>query len=293
MSAAPPLNPFFDRLHRLVLVVVAGLAMIAAGHGAFMLAFELGGPHEPLLATTGALILCFGTIAACTAVLRRAPRWGGPMSLLAIVLAVAGTALLICLAWAESAITVTTEEFIAKAGTTLVGLAIAIAHTGVFRLVPARSRLVAATKWTTTAGMWTLLAAVMVVAWWGEALFRIDFATAIAIIIGMLTVGVLVIAGTIVAPLAALSQANKAGRASESIARDAKLRLECPRCGRRQLLRTGHVRCQGCGVGLFIELEEPRCECGYLLYRLQGDTCPECGRALTLQPALTTAAGEL
>ena len=42
-----------------------------------------------------------------------------------------------------------------------------------------------------------------------------------------------------------------------------------------------------------IEFEEPRCDCGYLLYRLVGDTCPECGRAVPLssrwvEPTLVT-----
>jgi hypothetical protein len=40
----------------------------------------------------------------------------------------------------------------------------------------------------------------------------------------------------------------------------------------------GNVRCSKCGGGLFVDVEEPRCECGYLLYRLQSPTCPECGQ---------------
>jgi rRNA maturation protein Nop10 len=32
-----------------------------------------------------------------------------------------------------------------------------------------------------------------------------------------------------------------------------------------------------------VEVEEPRCACGYLLYQLAGDTCPECGRAVAAE----------
>ncbi len=27
-------------------------------------------------------------------------------------------------------------------------------------------------------------------------------------------------------------------------------------------------------------VQEPRCPCGYLLYRLEGTSCPECGRTI-------------
>ena len=56
--------------------------------------------------------------------------------------------------------------------------------------------------------------------------------------------------------------------------------LMCPVCRDEQRLGTGPVRCTSCGTLLTVELEEPRCECGYLLYQLQTEACPECGRAI-------------
>jgi len=57
--------------------------------------------------------------------------------------------------------------------------------------------------------------------------------------------------------------------------------LSCPRCAaevRVQSNRDG--RCAGCRLRVRVEIEEPRCDCGYLLFELESDTCPECGRAI-------------
>lgn len=53
--------------------------------------------------------------------------------------------------------------------------------------------------------------------------------------------------------------------------------LTCPRCGRGQTVSTGASRC-ACGLRIRIEIEEEHCAtCGYSLYRLTSDACPECG----------------
>lgn len=55
--------------------------------------------------------------------------------------------------------------------------------------------------------------------------------------------------------------------------------LRCPRCELEQTLRVGRRECVKCGLRIEIRLEEPRCSgCGYLLYKLTGARCPECGR---------------
>ena len=35
-------------------------------------------------------------------------------------------------------------------------------------------------------------------------------------------------------------------------------------------MTSGLSRCRECGLALTIDIEEPRCECGYLLFRLEG-----------------------
>jgi len=64
---------------------------------------------------------------------------------------------------------------------------------------------------------------------------------------------------------------------SETIESKATLNLTCPECQTQQSLPAGLVRCSKCKFTMIIELEEPRCECGYQLYNLQSNYCPECG----------------
>jgi hypothetical protein len=52
----------------------------------------------------------------------------------------------------------------------------------------------------------------------------------------------------------------------------------CPRCRKKQSLELGGAECTSCGLRIEVRAEEPRCaQCGYLLYKLTSDTCPECG----------------
>jgi hypothetical protein len=94
--------------------------------------------------------------------------------------------------------------------------------------------------------------------------------------------GALTIAGFGIAPMR-LAARRRVAAAKESIPARIALLLTCPRCSFTQALTTGLVHCAKCRGALVIEVEEPRCACGYLLYRLQGETCPECGRAIEPQ----------
>jgi len=52
----------------------------------------------------------------------------------------------------------------------------------------------------------------------------------------------------------------------------------CPRCRKKQTVPIGDGRCGACDLRINIRVEEPRCrQCGYLLYKLTSDACPECG----------------
>jgi hypothetical protein len=52
----------------------------------------------------------------------------------------------------------------------------------------------------------------------------------------------------------------------------------CPRCRRKTKVALGGGHCDACRLRIEINVEEPRCsECGYLLYKLASDVCPECG----------------
>ena len=95
------------------------------------------------------------------------------------------------------------------------------------------------------------------------------------LIIGVL--GLWSVVGTVVVPITAVSQADRTTPPAESVDRRLSVHLDCPRCGLRQRVAGGPSRCRGCRAGLLLEVEEPRCVCGYLLYRLEGRSCPECG----------------
>lgn len=57
--------------------------------------------------------------------------------------------------------------------------------------------------------------------------------------------------------------------------------LTCPRCRRKQTIPLGGGRCGACDLRIDVTVEEPRCtSCGYLLYNLTGDACPECGTTI-------------
>lgn len=54
--------------------------------------------------------------------------------------------------------------------------------------------------------------------------------------------------------------------------------LQCPRCGAIHPFPIGHGHCAGCGLRIYIEIDEELCpKCGYSLYRLESGICPECG----------------
>lgn len=60
-------------------------------------------------------------------------------------------------------------------------------------------------------------------------------------------------------------------------------RFACPGCGESLAVLPGRMTtCTSCRMPLRIEIEEPRCTCGYLIYRLQSDTCPECGALISV-----------
>jgi len=87
--------------------------------------------------------------------------------------------------------------------------------------------------------------------------------------------------GTIVAPIPAIVEWLQTRGTQESMPNAFRITLQCPRCGSEEQMRTGVSTCSSCGLRIEINVQEPRCEgCGYLLYRLEGDACPECGLSI-------------
>ncbi|MEY4769915.1 MAG: hypothetical protein RIQ40_655 [Planctomycetota bacterium] len=78
-------------------------------------------------------------------------------------------------------------------------------------------------------------------------------------------------------PLLARADARRE-RARVAAAHDRALAtLQCVRCGQWMQMHSGKAACPRCKSIITLEFEEPRCECGYPLHRLNSANCPECG----------------
>lgn len=69
--------------------------------------------------------------------------------------------------------------------------------------------------------------------------------------------------------------------------------LTCPRCGQAETRPAGSSACSKCGLRIRLEIEEERCtSCGYSLYQLTSDRCPECGAVIStlMQPSAAAEA---
>ena len=87
-------------------------------------------------------------------------------------------------------------------------------------------------------------------------------------------------AGTLAQPVM-IRIAGAAPQESAIRGRRAKVALGCPRCGTQCELETNtDAKCAACQLAIRVEVDEPRCVCGYLMFGLETSTCPECGAAI-------------
>ena len=88
--------------------------------------------------------------------------------------------------------------------------------------------------------------------------------------------------GTIATPLLAwLEGLDRDAEGDATLTGIVPVSLTCPRCAKALVIAANKTRrCQGCGLKVSVRFQEPRCDCGYLLHGLTGDTCPECGRSI-------------
>lgn len=98
--------------------------------------------------------------------------------------------------------------------------------------------------------------------------------------------GGLLIAGlfcTFASPLIAyLEHLSRKRTDDATVERFVPVRVTCPKCGASMSVRANRPEsCRRCGLGIRVDITEPRCECGYLLTGITAERCPECGRAIT------------
>jgi len=116
-------------------------------------------------------------------------------------------------------------------------------------------------------------------------LFLQDFLGSEALLFRLFGVGMIVAAASTLA-LGVMSLLMR-GPGEEDpglLTKGVPIAFDCPRCAARIEARSGREsRCVRCRLRVRVSLEEPRCGCGYLLYELESETCPECGREIPEQ----------
>jgi hypothetical protein len=256
-----------------------GSLSLAALLGILALLLPGIGPMEEMLASVG-LFAGFSLIALVCATVLEKGRLVGPMW--AGVGASAGAlGLWLVLVWSVQFIPSETEETLARSGGTLTILAALAALAGPLRLPRLDGRPANIVRLGTIVVAGVLAAVGIVLVWWYEPIERMLGEEPIGRGMGVLSI--LAACGTVVTPILWKVQQVRRSVRAETVTGELKVTLECPRCALRQELPAGRARCAGCGLRIGIEIEEPRCGCGYALYRLESDRCPECGRTVPQQ----------
>jgi hypothetical protein len=89
--------------------------------------------------------------------------------------------------------------------------------------------------------------------------------------------GLIALASHVASAILASIEKEKIAKLPETFSERMKVSINCPRCADVIQLTLGHGACPHCKLAIHIECDEPRCECGYLLHKLTGVNCPECG----------------
>lgn len=245
------------------LSVAAGLGVIAA------LSSWSTGTERLIL--TAMLVAGFSILAlACSIVMskRRAVvlMWGS------IATGCTAAAIGLLFVWMDIPYWSTTFQVLAKSGAIALTTAIWGMHFGLLQLLPMttdRTRIVRVGT-LIVAGF---LGALIVLAILSE--IDDEWVGRILAVLSILTA-----CGSAIAPVLALLDFLRHRGKAESISSRVMIELKCPRCFSQQTVRAGTARCTNCGLRIDVDIDEPRCACGYLTYQLQGDKCPECGAAI-------------
>ncbi len=276
MTTSPltPISLLIRGLIGIVLVAVA-LAMVSA------LLVLLNGVDDPYLGikliATNSLVASYSGLALAAAVFIRLRRFRMFMTfvLLACPIAVACWGALI---WFDDELRRGADELVAQTGGTATVIAVICLHTAAFGYLETKSSALHWMRWVVIAIAWCFGLLMTTLIWLGEYLDSIASQWLLVMIVfTMAIVGGIGLLGSLLVRIAFRLTSERERARVESVPSGVRLGLVCPGCAEGLSLAPGHGRCDGCGFTVSVEFDEPRCECGYLLFRLEGDQCPECG----------------
>ena len=234
------------------------------------------GPEEEILGSTG-VFASFSLVALmCAVVLER--RRLAPLMWAGVASSWSATIAWLVLIWFEGPLPSSGVERVAQTGGTFTVLACGAALVGLLSLPRFDQRPPSIVRWTTVGVSAALGVQIFCMIWWFDWIER--FIDNEILARGMGVLSILTACGSVITPIQWKVQAVRRAGSGDSAPLKVKVGIECPRCHAKQSLVTGPARCTECGLRITIDVEEPRCACGYLLYHLESDRCPECGRAV-------------
>jgi hypothetical protein len=231
-----------------------------------------------LLATSGVVAAgCLATlVAAFVADQGRFVRWMH----LGMALGWCGVACWVLLIWMSVAIPWQYEEVMARVAGAFSVPAAAIVFVGMTVFPRARGGWVLASRRATAS---------LVVFWAAFGEFALAMPGLAEAVVDMLFGGqwfgrcvgasaVIIAAGTVAQPVLIRLGRSTEGAESAIRGRRTPVSCRCPRCDAACTVDANvDASCASCGLRIRVELEEPRCACGYLLFGLESPGCPECG----------------
>jgi hypothetical protein len=197
---------------------------------------------------------------------------------LTIVLACVSVGVWMTIIWWERSLDTDAEQLLARfAGTTTV-FCVGSLYVAIFAMMKTKSLTLSLVRWGVVGLAVTFGLLLVTLFWIAEILEMVAPQLIMMYVISTFVIGGVAGVGSLVTRVLFGYHERREKGTPESVGARPELTLACPQCAFEQTLPTGNVRCGACGFTMVIEVEEPRCECGYLLFRLAGDTCPECGR---------------
>ena len=217
----------------------------------------------------------YSLLALCCAIVQETRRLVGWMWI-GIGAAAVALPIWIFIVWFESNLDGDVVEQLAKTAGSLTTISVVIAQCGLLLLPRLDGPLAGFVRKATIIVSIALACTLIFMYWWFEWID--NYIDDDILVRGMGVLGILTACGTVVTPIIWKVQAVHRGGSVDSIPSRLRVDIKCPRCETQQQLRTGPAKCATCGLRITVQVEEPRCTCGYQLYRLESDHCPECGR---------------